>query len=75
LGRESKVARFVDDFVFLGFGGFSLDFAAFSESFPARDFNETELNVFLCSDFGASSVVAERFPSLDFFGDKGGGLW
>jgi hypothetical protein len=59
----------------LGFGGFSLDFDAFSESFPARDLNDIELNVFLCSDFGGSSVVAERFPSLDFFGDNGGRLW
>ena len=72
-GRERRVARFVDDLVFFGLLDLdSFDFVTLSVSLPAKDFNEIELSVFLCSDLNPSSVVFGRFPSLDFFGESGG---
>jgi hypothetical protein len=71
-GRDSRLARLVDDFVFFGLLDLvSFDLDDFSVSFPARDLREIELNVFLCNDFKPSSVELGRFPSLDFFGEDG----
>jgi hypothetical protein len=67
LGRDSRVARLVDDFVFFGFSelpSFGLDFL--SVSLPVRDLRDIALFVFLgkaftsslVTDGGSSSVVA-----------------
>ena len=72
-GRDSKLVRLVDDFVFLGLVDLiSLDLDGFCASFPESDLREIELNVFLCNDFKPSSPVFGRLPSLDFFGEEGG---
>lgn len=71
-GRERRLERLVDDFVFLGLSGLgwvALD--AFSDSFPCSPFREIVLNVFLCNDLKPSSLVFGRFDSFDFLGDSG----
>lgn len=65
--RESRLLRFVDDFVLFGLVS-SFDLEALSPSLPVKDFKEIELRVFLCNDLCPSPLVLGRFPSLDFFG-------
>lgn len=45
LGRDRRVAKFDVDFVF-----FALMVDCLLPSLPDKDFNEIELNVFLCND-------------------------
>ncbi len=72
-GRERRLERLVDDFVFFGLSGLgSNDLGAFSDSFKCSALREIALNVFLCNDLGLSSLVLGRFDSLDFFGGNGG---
>lgn len=75
LGRDRRVAKFEVDFVFFALmEPASLAFDCLLPSLPDKDFNEIELNVFLCNDlYPPSSLVVGRFPSLDLFPGDGGG--
>jgi hypothetical protein len=56
LGRDNRLARLVDDFVFFGFPGLpSFVFACLSVSLPVRDFRDIVLLVFLGEDFASPS--------------------
>jgi len=71
LGRDNKVARLVDDFVFFGFPGLSsFVFDFLSMSLPVRDLRDIVLLVFFGKDFVSSIVVDGLSPSVDFLGQE-----
>lgn len=71
LGRDSRVARFVDDFVFFGFSrSLSFVFDCFSVSLPVRDFKDMALLVFWGEDLASLSFMNWPPSSVDFLGQE-----
>lgn len=71
LGRDSRVARLVDDFVFFGFPGLpSFIFVCLFVSLPVRDFRDIVLLVFFGKDLASPSVADGPPSSVEFSGQE-----